>query len=44
MPIRMLNQRGEVAEMSRCYIDTWQEDWAIARRIGQGCSMSLGGM
>lgn len=43
MAIRMLNARGEVAAMSQCFVDTWQEDYAIAQRIGQGCSYTLGG-
>jgi hypothetical protein len=41
MAIRMLNGRGEVVQMSQCWKDAWQEDYAIARRIGQGCSLTI---
>ena len=41
MVIRMLNGRGEVAVLSRCWQDTWQEDHAVVARIGQGCSYTL---
>lgn len=27
--------------MSRCWKDTWQEDHAIARHIGAGCSLTI---
>lgn len=42
MAIRMLTTgRSEVAVMSRCYQNAWQEDYAIAQRIGQGCSYTI---
>lgn len=42
MAIRMLDGHGNVAQMSRCYQNAWQEDHAIlARGIGRGCSLTL---
>lgn len=41
MVIRMLNAQGQVAQLSACWQNTWQEDYAIAQRIGQGCSLTI---